>query len=242
MEIRPLRLKLIPMPKEKISIKQFVSDQVKKWERMYSQAEGLAEPSLSTITLSMEPGSGGSILAQKIADRLNFDLFNREIVEAIAKSAEIRNTVIETMEKDRLSGVEDFIASLVKDYYIHPDLYLEHLFRVIHTISGHGRAVIVGRGANFILPAGDIFAVRVIAPLDIRIRNVARGYHVSTEVAKRRVIQRESRRKAFVRHSFNADISDPLHYHMVVNTGKMSMEAAEEAVIASVMAHLASNR
>jgi len=101
--------------------------------------------------------------------------------------------------------------------------------------------VIVGRGANFILPAHEIFAVRVIAPLEIRIRNVARGYHVADEEAKRRVIQRESRRKAFIRHSFNADISDPIHYNMVVNTGKMSIAAAVEAVIAAVMASLAGN-
>jgi cytidylate kinase len=232
----------IPMPKQETSIKEFVSNQIKKWERMYSQVGGLDEPRLPAITVSMEPGSGGSILAQKIAERLDFDLFNREIVEAISKSAEIRNTVIETLEKDRLSGIEDFIASLIKDHYIHPDLYLEYLLKVIHAIAGHGRAVIVGRGANFILPAADIFAVRVIAPLDTRISNVARGYHVSTEVAKRRVIQRESRRKAFVRHSFNADISDPLHYDMVVNTGKMRIEDAVEAIVASVMAPLASER
>jgi cytidylate kinase len=229
------------MAKEKISIKQFVSNQVKKWERMYSQADRRAERRLPTITLSMEPGSGGSILAQQIADRLEFDLFNREIVEEIAKSAEIRETIIETLEKDRLSGIEDFIASLVKDYYIHPDIYLEHLFKVISTIAEHGRAVIVGRGANFILPAHEIFAVRVIAPLEIRIRNVALGYNVSAEAAKRRVIQRESRRKAFVRHSFNADISDPLHYNMVVNTGKMNIAAAVEAVIAAVTATLVDN-
>jgi cytidylate kinase len=229
------------MAKEKISIKQFVRNQVKKWERMYSQAERQAEPRLPTITLSMEPGSGGSILAQKIADRLDFDLFNREIVEAIAKSSEIRETVIASLEKDRLSGMEDFIASLVKDYYIHPDLYLEHLLKVINTIAKHGRAVIVGRGANFILPAHEIFAVRVIAPLEIRIRNVALNYKVAEEEAKRRVIRRESRRKAFVRHSFNADISDPLHYNMVINTGKMNIAAAVEAVIAAVMASLVSN-
>lgn len=229
------------MAKEKASIKQFVSDQVKKWERMYAQADRQAEPRLPTITVSMEPGSGGTILARQIADRLKFDLFNREIVEEIAKSAEIRETVIETLEKDRLSGIEDFIASLVKDYYIHPDIYLEHLFKVISTIAEHGRAVIVGRGANFILPAHEIFAVRVIAPLEIRIRNVARGYHVAEEEAKRRVIQRESRRKAFVRHSFNAEISDPIHYNMVINTGKMSITAAVEAVIAAVMATLAGN-
>jgi len=227
--------------KEKTPIKKFVKDQVKKWERMYSQTEEQAEPRLPSITVSMEPGSGGGILAQKIADRLNFDLFNREIVEEIAKSAEIRETVIETLEKDRLSGIEDFIASLVKDYYIHPDLYLEHLFKVISTIAGHGRAVIVGRGANFILPAQDIFSVRVIAPLEIRIRNVALHFNVGAEEAKRRVIQRESRRKAFVRHAFNADISDPIHYNMVVNTGKISIAAAVAAVVAAVMAPLADN-
>lgn len=229
------------MAKEKISIKQFVSDQVKKWEHMYSQTGRQAEPRLPSITLSMEPGSGGSILAQQIADRLEFDLFNREIVEEIAKSAEIRETVIETLEKDRLSGIEDFIASLVKDYYIHPDLYLEHLFKVISTIAKHGRAVIVGRGANFFLPAHEIFAVRVIAPLEIRIRNVALKYNVAAEEAKRRIIQRESRRKAFVRHSFNADISDPIHYDMVINTGKISIAAAVEAVIAAVMATVVDN-
>jgi len=228
------------MAKEKISIKQFVRNQVKKWERMYSQAERQAEPRLPTITLSMEPGSGGSIVAQKIADRLGFDLFNREIIEAIAKSSEIRETVIASLEKDRLSGMEDFIASLVKDYYIHPDLYLEHLLKVISTIAKHGRAVLVGRGANFILPTHEIFAVRVIAPLEIRIRNVALNYKVAEEEAKRRVIRRESRRKAFVRHSFNADISDPLHYDMIINTGKMKIDAAVEAVIAAVMASLVS--
>jgi cytidylate kinase len=229
------------MAKEKISIKQFVADQVEKWEHMYSQTGRQAEPRLPSITLSMEPGSGGSILAQQIADRLEFDLFNREIVEEIAKSAEIRETVIETLEKDRLSGIEDFIASLVKDYYIHPDLYLEHLFKVISTIAKHGRAVIVGRGANFILPAHEIFAVRVIAPLEIRIRNVALKYNVAAEEAKRRIIQRESRRKAFIRHSFNADISDPIHYDMVINTGKISIAAAVEAVIAAVMATVVDN-
>jgi cytidylate kinase len=226
------------MAKEKISIKQFVGNQVKKWERMYSQAGRQAEPRLPSITVSMEPGSGGSMVAQKIADRLDFDLFNREIVEAIAKSSEIRETVIETLEKDRLSGMEDFIASLVKDYYIHPDLYLEYLLKVINTIAHHGRAVIIGRGANFILPAKEIFAIRVIAPLEIRIRNVALNYKVAEEEAKRRVIRRESRRRAFVRHSFNADISDPLHYDMVINTGKMNIDAAVEAVIAAVMASL----
>jgi cytidylate kinase len=137
-----------------------------------------------------------------------------------------------------LSGVEDFISSLVNKQYLYPGLYLEHLMKVVCTIAEHGRAVIVGRGANFILPPEKIFSVRMVAPLDVRIQNIARRFGVSAEEAKRRVIQRESRRSAFIRQSFNADISNPINYDLTINTGKMSIEAAVEAVIGAVMVTL----
>ncbi len=226
------------MTKKKISIDQFVKNQVKKWEKQFTGKKASSEAQLPVITVAMEPGSGGSIIAEKIADQLGFDYFHRDIVQQISKTAKIRSTVVNSLEKERLSGVKDFISSLMEDQYIHPDTYLKHLLVVISTIGKHGRAVIVGRGANFILPAGDIFAVRVIAPLEKRIREVALAHRVTTEEAKRRVIRRESRRKAFVRHSFNADISNPIHYDLTINTGKMSIESAVEAVIGAVMARL----
>jgi cytidylate kinase len=230
------------MTKKKTSIEKFVKEQLEKWDRAYAKGKVKAEAYLPVITVSMEAGSGGSIMAQKIAERLGFSYFHRDIVEEISKSAKIRSTVINTLEKERLSGVQDFISSLVEEQYIHPDTYLKHLLEVISTIGKHGRAVIVGRGANFILPAEDIFSVRVISPKEMRIRNVALEYRVTTEEAKRRIIQRESRRKAFIRNSFHADITNPIHYNMTVNTGKMSIAAAVEAVIAAVMATLVGNR
>jgi len=226
------------MTNKKISIDEFVKNQVKKWEKQFSGKKAKAEAEIPVITVAMEPGSGGSLIAQKIAEQLGFDYFHRDIVQQIAKTAKIRSTVVNSLEKERLSGVKDFISSLMEDQYIHPDTYLKHLLVVISTIAKHGRAVIVGRGANFILPAEDIFAVRVIAPLQKRIREVALTHRVTTEMAKRRVIQRESKRKAFIRHSFNADISDPIHYDLTINTGKMSIESAVEAVIGAVMARL----
>jgi len=221
-----------------ISIDQFVKQQVKKWEGQFAGKKAQTEVQIPVITMSMEPGSGGSIIAEKIAEQLEFDYFHRDIVEKIAKTAKIRGAVVNSLEKERYTGVKDFISSLVEDQYLHPDTYLRHLLVIINTIAKHGRAVIVGRGANFILPAEDIFAVRVIAPLKKRIREVALIHRVTTEEAKRRVIQRESRRKAFVGHSFNADISDPIHYDLTINTGKMSIESAVEAVIGAVMARL----
>jgi len=224
------------MTQRNISIDQFVKQQVKKWEDQFTGKKDKDVPQIPVITVAMEPGSGGSIIAQRIAERLKFDYFHRDIVEKIAKTAKIRSKVVNSLEKERLTGVKDFISSLVEEHYIHPDTYLRHLLPVISTIAKHGRAVIVGRGANFILPAEDIFSVRVIAPLKKRIREVALTHGAPVEEVKRRVIQRESRRKAFVRHSFNADISNPIHYDLTINTGKMSIESAVEAVIGAVRA------
>jgi cytidylate kinase len=60
----------------------------------------------------------------------------------------------------------------------------------------------------------------------------------SKEKAKQRVIRRESKRRAFVRQSFNAKITDPHNYDLIINTGKMRIESAIEAVIGPVMAAL----
>jgi cytidylate kinase len=143
-------------------------------------------------------------------------------------------TVIETLEEERLSGVVDFIALLVRDQYLHPDSYLEHLMRVVGTIGKHGRAVIVGRGANFILPSESRFSVRVVAPLDLRVQNVANMLGVSLEQARQRVVRRESRRRAFIRHSFNVDVMDPLNYSLAINTGKLVTASTVAAVIGAI--------
>jgi cytidylate kinase len=162
------------MAEKKTTTEKFVKNQIKKWESMYLKKSRKAEARLPVITVASEPGSGGTVVAQEIARRLDFDYFHRDIVDGIAGSSEIRRDVIDTIEKERLSGVEDFIASLIEDQYIYPGIYLEHLFKVIGAIASHGNAVIVGRGANFIIPPADRISVRVIAPLEIRVQNIAK--------------------------------------------------------------------
>ena len=123
------------MAKKEVSIDQIVKKQIKKWEGRFDGKKSQAKAQIPVITVSMEPGSGGSILAARIAERLEFDYFHRDIVEKIAKTAKIRGAVVNSLEKERFTGVKDFISSLVEDQYIHPDTYLRHLLPVISTIG-----------------------------------------------------------------------------------------------------------
>ena len=213
------------------TVNQQIKDQLEKW-RLRGSADVDEHPSrISVITVSMQPGSGGSQIAETLAERLQYDYFHREIIKEIAGSARMSGAVVESVEKERLSGISDFISLLMKKHYMHPDSYLMHLMEVVNSIAAHGRAVIVGRGANFILPPGNRFSLRVIADMDLRVRNVARAFKCSRDEARRRVVQRESRRSAFIRQFFHADINDPLHYDMVCNASTADIKAVVEAVI-----------
>lgn len=223
---------------EQLSVEQFVQNQIKKWQSLYSSTDKKKKAQIPAITVCMEPGAGGCLIAEQVSNRMGLDFFHRDMIHKISESAHISTAIVESLEKERLSGVQDFIASIVKDQYIHPSIYLDHLMTVVGTIGKHGRAVIVGRGANFIIPAKDRFAIRVIAPLEQRIENVAHRFNVPTDTAKRRVLVRESRRAAFVRQSFNADICDPNHYDLMINTWNMSIETAVDAIVGAVMGRL----
>jgi len=90
--------------------------------------------------------------------------------------------------------------------------------------------VILGRGANFILPPEQTFAVRFVAPEEMRIRRTTR---TTAEEAQRYILKTDSDRRAFVRKYFHAEINDPVHYDLVLNMRGYLLDSAVEAVIAA---------
>ncbi|MCX5880647.1 MAG: cytidylate kinase-like family protein [Deltaproteobacteria bacterium] len=213
-----------------LSFDKFIQELVDKWGNMPNADRNCDASRITVVTVSSEPGSGGQVIASGIAERMGYDLFQRDIIREIAERADIGVSVIESIEKERLSGIEDFIATLVSRRYLWPEMYLEQLMKVVSVIGKHGMAVIAGRGANFILPPNERLSIRVVAPLDLRVLNISRVLTISEEEARKRVIMKEAKRKAFIRKSFNADIADPINYDLTFNTEFIRYEAAVEAV------------
>jgi cytidylate kinase len=214
-------------------VAQIVEDQVRSWHFRRSEPKQVKK-TIPMLTISREPGSGGRIIGEKLAQRLGFDLFHQEVLHEMARSAKVSAQLLETLDEKGLSVLDNWIASLVDTRHLWPDQYLKHLMKVIGTIGRHGSAILIGRGANFILPAEQRLSVRVIAPLEMRARKVAEAYDLSVEDARRRVTKTDSERKAFIRKYFYADIADPLNYDVTVNTGSMSLDGAVDVVCSTL--------
>lgn len=215
------------------SIEQIIEEQVRRWQIIQTE-EKKADERISVITISREPGSGGNILGERLSQQLQFDLFYQEFIHKMAESAHVSVRLLETLDEKGASVLEEWISSLVDKRHLWPDRYLQHLMKIIGTIGKHGRAVIVGRGANFVLPPEKRISLRVISPLETRIRNVSQAFGAAAAEARSRILKTESDRKAFIKKYFNEDIQNPLNYDVIINTEDLSVDDAVNAVIGTL--------
>ena len=59
------------------SIEQIIEEQVRRWQIMRTE-EKKEEERISVVTFSRERGSGGDILAERLAEKLGLDCFTRK--------------------------------------------------------------------------------------------------------------------------------------------------------------------
>lgn len=214
------------------SVEKIIEEHVQRWQILQSKKP--EEKIFPVITISREAGSNGRTIAEKLSEKYDLALFHQEVVHEMAQNAQVSVKLLEQLDEKAQNVLDEWIASLVDSEHLWPDRYLRHLMKIIGTIGKNGRAVIVGRGANFVLQPEKRFRVRVLAPMNVRVDNIAKAFGTSVEETRRRIIRTDSDRKAFIRKYFNADIADPMNYDIIINTGTISIDQAVSA-IASAM-------
>ncbi len=210
-----------------VNLEKRIDEQIRRWQT--EQRKRYKNPIRPVITISRLPGAGGGALARKLAQDLGIDLYDEEIVEAISENANVSRRIVESLDEQDRSIFDEWIASLGEDHLWSYE-YLEHLTKVVSAIGTHGYAIIVGRGAGFILPQEVSLRVFVVAPLETRIRNVMEAHGTSEKEAGRQVLRAEADRKAFIRKYFLADFMEPTNYDLVINTRNIDIDLAALAV------------
>jgi len=154
-----------------------------------------------------------------------------QIIQHVAESSKMSTKVVETLDEKAMTTMESWVNSMFVSRHLWPSDYLKHLTRVIGTIGRHGNAIIVGRGAGYILPPETTFRIKVIAPLEYRIESMMRIRSLPRADAQKYIEKRDGDRIAFVRKYFQADAMDPLNYDLVINTEKVGIEGAVDTIL-----------
>jgi cytidylate kinase len=186
------------------------------------------------VTVSLQLGSGGVDLAAAVAARLGWQLFNKEFLHAIASRMHVRERVLSRLDGHAIGALQDYLDHLFVPGHPGRPAYLREMLAVLWSIAREGQAVIVGRGANWLLDPGDGLRVRVIAPASMRVEWLLRAETLTPAEAQRRIKEDDADRAAFVRQTFNKDIDDALGYDVIINRGTLEHAAAVDSVLAAL--------
>ncbi len=198
------------------------------------------------ITIAREYGSGGAVIARLLADRLGWRLLDRDLLNEVARAANVAPAVAERFDE----RIDPWFHRLVKhalwrgglDAPISGEEF--SLFdaemmavvgrKVIEEAARMGNCVVVGRGAQCILYGWpEVFHVFLYAPIEIRKKRVAErhGARPGGAADLEAVIREYDRlRAAGVRQYFEQEWCNPNLYDLMLNT-KCGYESAMETIL-----------
>jgi len=220
-------------------LQSLIEEQIGRWEEL--QRTRQPAPSGVCVALSHLPGAGGRELAESVAKRLGFGLFDREIVEAIASDAGTRAQLVADLDEHVRTGIDRYFVDLLRGRQFTESDYLKGVARVVGTLARRGRAVVLGRGSTAILAPHEALRVLVVAPREARVARVAKERGLDEAAAGERLDREEANRAEFFRHHFHRRQEDPALYDLAINTATWSLDSAT-TLVAEAFARHASER
>jgi cytidylate kinase len=186
------------------------------------EGEVAAGPAARVLTLSRELGAGDTGFGPTLAERLGLRAYDRELLEQEAVRLGVTEAELEKVDEQPAGVFESFRpGSLHRRYF-------EVLGRLMNELAARGNVLLVGRGGSrFLRDYPGAFHVRLVAPPEVRVRRVMEHRWLREEPARQFIARSDAQRRRFYEGSFGADWSDPLEYHVTVNSGRLGPAAVD---------------
>lgn len=179
---------------------------------------------MAIITISRGSLSGGELLAEQLSARLGSPVISREVIVEAAK----KYGVSETKLREGMKGTLGFWDRFRKQ----KERYILAVQATLAEMVQEGNIIYHGHAGHLLLKElSSVIKVRLIAPMEYRIRSAMIELNLSRENAVKHIETVDERRAKWVKQLFNVEWTDPSLYDLVLNLEHMSIETASELVV-----------
>jgi len=197
---------------------------------------------MAVLTISRQFGAGGITLGKMIADKLGYTFADTEIIQEIAKEANVSPQWVEAFEKEAGTKLSRVISSMVsqkwidrilKDErgYLDEQIYLDYLVLIIAKMADEDNVVIIGRGSQYILnDHPDAFHILLVDEFDNRVKFLVDRYDMTARKATQVVTNEDKRRINLYSKLGKVDFDNPNLYHLVLNMSRIDLALAQSLV------------
>jgi cytidylate kinase len=207
------------------------------WEtrqRAEAKEGGSRAPRVPTVALEREAGILGTSVAREVGRRLDWPVYDHELLERIAQEMGLQTKLLESVDEKRVPWLHDAFQALCAVPRVNENTYAHQLAKTILALGAHGQCVIVGRGAAQILPAETTLRVRLVAPDHDRIEALAERHALSRAEARQRMSAIDLERTSFVRDHFVKDPTDPGNYDLLLNFSRFGVADSADLIVSAL--------
>ncbi len=203
---------------------------------------------MSVVTIRGLLGSGAPEMGRQIADNLQANYVDREIIAKVAARLQRKEEEVEAKEMPA-TGLLGVIAEALEHNYAFGDAlagaylsfgeiplddtrYLQALESVVTELARSQPLVIMGRGSQFILKDyPGALHVLVVAPVETRVNRLMEERNLNQETAKLEIERFDKSLRKYIKRYFKAELEDPAYYDLILNTGRLTFQAASSIVV-----------
>lgn len=199
---------------------------------------------IRVLTLEREYGSGGGVIAEKLAKRLGWKLWDQSLTEEIARRLDCDCRAVEQHQERRDPAYYRLFKAFMRGSFegslnaprlkmVDTDCVRLVVQQILPGIADAGDCVIVGRGSAYYLGGrSDAFHVFVYAPFQERVRRLkAAGQPEKEAMELAETVDRD--RADFIKQYFGVDWPGRHRFHLMVNSG-LGEDAAVEIILDAV--------
>ena len=201
---------------------------------------------MAVVTISRLNGSEGDEIALKVAKGLGYDLVDTSLIVEVADRAGVSIDAVRNLDEKYQSRAVKFLKGLItpqmskvlagqENKHLDPRSFVEYVKTIILGLAEKGNMVIVGRAGQFILKDEySAYHVRIIADEKFRIEIIKERNEISESDAYEMIKKSDNMRKNYIEKYLNEDWSNPLAYHLVVNSSKNGIDETAHIIIEAV--------
>ena len=149
------------------------------------------------ITIAREYGSGGRLIAQKVAQKVGLVYYDNEVIDLAAREMGMDVDAIRKVAEQKSSSFMYTMSSSAFSLPLNEQVFVMQS-KIIRHLANHDSCIIVNGCADYILEDyDDVLSIFIHAPLESRIRRVKEDYQEVHDDYKKYVTKRDKGRSNY---------------------------------------------
>lgn len=149
------------------------------------------------ITIAREYGSGGRLIAQKVAQKVGLVYYDNEVIDLAAREMGMDVDAIRKVAEQKSSSFMYTMSSSAFSLPLNDQVFVMQS-KIIRHLANHDSSIIVNGCADYILEDyDDVLSIFIHAPLESRIRRVKEDYQEVHDDYKKYVTKRDKGRSNY---------------------------------------------